>query len=268
MLKAKSDLGLGRMDIDVNIIAGKGDIEHRYRMPPHHEHSLIGVLHGAAQEAAPNPAPIDEEAEVAAAGARKRRGADKARDAGQQLPFFYLDHGLGGLQPIDLDQGIAQAATSRGLKSHPPLDDEAEPHLGEGEAILAHQIGDVTAFRCHRLEEFEASRNIAEEIAHRDRGPLRAASFLFFDHCAIFEGEVGSRYLTCGAGQNLYFGDGGDAGQRLTPEAKAGNGFEVGHDVDLACGVAMEGKLDLIGGDADAVIADPDQANPAATSLD
>ena len=78
MLIAESDLGLGRMDIDVNVLTGKGDIEHSDGMPAHHEHPLIGILHSVAHEAALNPAPIDEEAEVAAAGAGKRRGADEA----------------------------------------------------------------------------------------------------------------------------------------------------------------------------------------------
>ena len=80
--------------------------------------------------------------------------------------------------------------------------------------------------------------------------------------------KVGSCYLVPGTGQNLDLGHGGDAGQRLAPEAKAGNGVEVIHSVDLARGVAVEGKLDLIGGDADAVIADTDQAHPTTAGFD
>ena len=53
-------------------------------MPADHEQAVVGFFQGIGGHTALHPAPVDEEAQVAAAGAGERDRAGEAGDAGQQ----------------------------------------------------------------------------------------------------------------------------------------------------------------------------------------
>ena len=67
LLIAEFYLGFRGMDIYIDILRWKGDINHGDRVFPRHEQSPIGILCGATEKPAMHPASIDEEAKVAPA---------------------------------------------------------------------------------------------------------------------------------------------------------------------------------------------------------
>ena len=70
------------------------------------------------------------------------------------------------------------------------------------------------------------------------------------------------------AGGDLQARDRGDAGQGLAAEAQGGDGLQVREAGDLAGGVAGQGQGQLVGGNAGAVVAHPQELDPALFQVD
>ena len=86
-------------------------------------------------------------------------------------------------------------------------------------------------------------------------------------HRAPLQGEGGPQILLRRAGEQLDAGDGGDGRQSLPPEAQGADGLQIVLGAQFAGGVAEEGGLRLGGGDAAAVVGNPDEAHAAVLDL-
>ena len=117
------------------------------------------------------------------------------------------------------------------------------------------------------FQELEPGGGVVEQVAHHHCGALGAAGLLPVHHRAALQGEGGPQILLRRAGEQLDAGDGGDGRQSLPPEAQGADGLQIVLGAQFAGGVAEEGGLRLGGGDAAAVVGNPDEAHAAVLDL-
>ena len=152
----------------------------------------------------------------------------------------------------------------------PGKEDEARVRVRErqtGEEFLRALL-----FGCGRFQKFETGGDGGEEVADfDDRSLVQAARPLLGEH-AVFHLDEGRIGLGVFRGAESRFhaeaGHGSDARQGFAAESEGTDVPEIVHAGYLAGGVARDGQLQLGGGDAHAVVPDPDKALPAVFQRD
>ena len=149
------------------------------------------------------------------------------------------------------------------------VDEHGELHVGKGERERVHHVAGTPRLpSCARAEicggrgnartgrrRASSSRSDAPERPQLERAAVRCAT----------ANPTGSRDR---AGRARDVGDGGDARQALRRESRALQRVQVAFGVQLARGVPAKRQLDLIRGDAVAVVGDEDAFGAAAVELD
>ncbi len=154
---------------------------------------------------------------------------------------------------VEFDFVVAEAADGDGGIGHGEI---AEPFHAAG--LLG----------CWGAEEFSAGGGVEEEVAD-------------FDHCSdgaaggdgvlvlIAGGVDFSAFVVIfGSGLDGEARDRGDGSEGLASETHGGDLVEVVGFGDFAGGVGGEGELDLVGGDAAAVVGDADEFDAALLEFD
>ena len=234
-----------------------GEIDDGKRVASTLEAAAVALLEGEGEGARGDRPAVDGEQDplpVAAAQLRLRDGAGDRRPVeGQHLP---------GRRPtIDGGEGGGQTRPRR-LEGRPALDQrsKAQPGVEEGELLDDLQAGGC--LRRLALEELEPGGCVGEEVADLDHRARRRA------RRTLLEDPPGAQVDPAARARALDVGDGGDARQRLAPEAERRDRLEVGEGGDLAGRVALKSERELVGRDSAAVVDDPDQVAPRAAHLD
>src|ERR1019366_6948182 len=144
----------------------------------------------------------------------------------------------------------------------------AEADLGMGEG----QIGDG-AHRGRRLaalaaEEGGAGRRVVEGVAALDRRARGTSRGPILQDLAGPGMQQPGAVLSGGAAGDPEVADGGDAGQRLPPEAEAPDPGEVVDGPELGGGMAGDRQTELVTGDAGAVVGHHDAYQTASLQVD
>ena len=126
----------------------------------------------------------------------------------------------------------------------------------------------LAKLRALRLQKLEAGGRVEEQVLDGQDGAGRRANAGPLDQAAAFEPQPRAHRLVPRARDQRHTANGGDARQGLAPKAKRADVEQVLGLAHLARGVTLERRLDLGGGDADAVVGHADQPLAALTDLD
>ena len=110
------------------------------------EQVSIAILCGSGEDATAHPAAVDEEAEVAAAGAGQRRRADKAGSDKNLVSSIYFEHLLSCFQAVNCSDDISEVAVAGCVECQASIKREAEFHLGVSQCVLGQEVSDVAVF--------------------------------------------------------------------------------------------------------------------------
>ncbi len=258
---AEADLGLGRVDVDVDLVAGEIDEQSEDRMAVAGEQVLIGGADGADQQAVLHRAAVDEQilvvGDAAVEGGKAGDAAQAGRAAGiidREAVFGQVAVGQGGdaRRPVvaGLDGKRAAAVMVEG---------EADVGPRHGEPLHHVEAGGI--FGPLGAQELAAGGDLAEQILDRDAGAGRQRGRPLRRQRAI----VDDARPAVGAADPAFDGDAGDAGdrrQRLAAEAQSGDRVDLVAG-QLGGGVALERQRDVGRRHAAAVVGDLDPGKTA-----
>ena len=268
---AKAHLGLGGMDVDVDLPRVAGDEQDRDGMAALREIVEIGGAQGAGDQLVAGGAGVDEEILRQRVGLVEGRQADIAGEA----------HALA--QSVDaqrvgdelLAQGLTHALAlprfarpaGRPVEGRADVAGEGKARLRTGEREPAHDLGAGLRFASVGLEEFQPRRRRREEIARLDaRSPgMRGRTRRAFD--AVLDAHLEGLRRAARAGADFEPRNRGDRRQRLAakPQRRDRREIAVGN---FRGGVTLDREREIVGVHAEAVVADPDQASPARLDRD
>ena len=184
---AEADLGLGGVDVDVDFLGRNGQVEHDHGEAAGGHDAAVGLADGGREEAVADPATVDEEGDIGAGRALEVGLRDEAVNAkglaGREFDEL-VDEGCA----VDGEEGVAEVAVAGGADALAVAVVKPERDVGMAEGGASDGGDDVTEFGALCLEEFEASRDGAEEAAHGDLGAAGAADGAFLDD-ALVAGE-------------------------------------------------------------------------------
>ena len=267
LFRAEFDLLLGRVDVHVHGVEAGVQMQHAAGELAHHLLVGIGLLHRGGHGAAFHIPAVHKKVLIApgppAAGGQGGKAGDRhllagAADRHEAQGQIPAQHGV---------EGGLELPVAGGAQLLLPVPEEFDAHLRMGQGHPLHHGKAGRPFGGVLLHEFQAGRGIVEQVPHHHRGTLRAPRLVPGDHRAPLQGEGDPQLRPLSAGEQFHPGDGGDGRQRLPPEAQGADGLQVVFASDLAGGMAQEGGLRLPGGDAAAVVGDPDQGHAAVLDL-
>ena len=113
-LLLETHLAFGRVSINVHVFIGDADVQGRQRIAFYLKEAQVGLFNGEGQHPALDPAAVDEEGHVGAVGAGQagRAGETVHLVAGLRVLPMDLQHGGGGLGPVDRQQGFPGEAVA------------------------------------------------------------------------------------------------------------------------------------------------------------
>ncbi len=196
---AKADLGLGGMDIDVNLFGRHFEEEKDNGKAGGRKDVAIGLGEGVEDEAVADETAIDEDVDGVAVEFLELGFGDEAGDAKEAgvgsfvvlvaLPGWGLgqagaaevhlggerEHEDGGFAAEDLEEAVG-GARDRGCDEQGlGAGVELEVARGVGEGVMGDEGGDVGELGLFGFEELAAGRGIEEEVANGDGGTDRNA---------------------------------------------------------------------------------------------
>ena len=268
LLADELDLGLGGVDVDVHAVEPGGEVEDAAGELAHHALVLVGLLQGGHEEAGLDEAAVDKE-ELAVPGAPAAGGqGGEALHGDAVLPgALHGEHAQGQLPAQHGVEGGGEPAVPGGEELLSAVPEELEGDLRPGQGLPLDGGKDGGALGGVLFHELEPGGGVVEEVPDHHGGALGAAGLLPAGDRAPLQGEGHPQVVAVGPGEDLHPGHGGDGGQSLAPEAQGADGGQVVLGAHLAGGVAEEGGLHLGGGDAPAVVGDPDVGHAAVLDL-
>ncbi len=243
---AESHFPLGRVDIDIHLDWVEAEGQHSHGEHSPRETGAHGLAQGEKNSPVLDRAAVDQDVEPLAQAGRVLRGAQEPGD-GYPLPF-----------PGQGDENLRRLFS-------PEIPDPALEPGGRGEGKYGLAVAGQEKRRARRpqcpgddlaldvppldpvgLEKLAPGRGVEEELAHPDRGPLgRPAVGGFQDASPGYPDPVGGQFPR-GTGNDFQQGNPGDAGQGLPAEPHGlhpGEGLVAG---ELAGGVPLQGKQDIV----------------------
>jgi hypothetical protein len=282
-LLAEADFGLGRMDVDVDLVRGHLEEDEDNGKRCGRDDVAIGFADRVQDEAVADEALVDEDVDGVAIELLQFGLGDEAAHAqrsgiGRGVVFIALPRrrlgqsgaveGSLGCHGDELVEGVAaedlvdalgglrdrrrdEQGVGRGV--------QLEMLLGMGERVMCNQCCYMRELGGFGLEEFAAGRSVEEEIADRDGGSGGKAGVFDAIDFSADDFDAGPAVFACGAGFELDAGDGGDGRKRFAAEAEGGDGEQVVAGADLGGSVALEGQQGVVADHADAVVGDADE---------
>ena len=236
------DLALGGMYVDIDVIGGEVDLHDCQRVALGREQRMVGLLDGKGKAAVLYPASVDKERDVLPVAAVRVGWADVTRDADRlvavRIALADLDHGLGDVQPVYLDQHVAQGAVARRAKRDPPLVFQRKAHVRIGHRVPDDHVVDVPALGSVPAQELEAGGDVVEQVLDTDRRTAGVAVRLVPGHACALDAKARAHLLSGGAGEHGELRHGSDAGQGLPSETQGANVRQVFDLLQLARCVA------------------------------
>ena len=261
------------MDVHIDLRGIDGDIHHRDRMASGQQQRVIRLLDGGVEHAAEHPAMIDEEGHMLACALK---AAGQTSVTAHHRPFGIVvvavqaanrHHLLRHLQPINLHQHARQLTVAGRSEDLATLAGHAESNLRIGQRILLQQVQAVADLRVAALQELQAGRHRAEEIAHRQRRPDGRSGGSHIRQRAVLRANLRPLVRVAVPAEQGHIRHGCDTGQGLAAKAQRANMLQIVDLRHLARRVARQGQGQLICGNTRAIIRHADQLQAAIHQL-
>jgi hypothetical protein len=173
-----------------------------------------------------------------------------------------------GLAAERVDGPIGGGVPGPGGQGEAASRPEREGHVGPGEHEAHHRLGHVPRLGGRRPHELAASGGVEEEVPHLDGGAALPRRVLDPRGRAALGQDARAAPVLPGRGLEPEAGDRRDGRQGLSPKAHGRDGDEPGGVPELGGGVALEREERVLLGHAAAVVAHPDQREPALLDVD
>ena len=258
---------LGGVDVHVHHVEGQVDVEDAAGELALELAVGVGLLQGGGEEGrADHPAAAEEGLHGPGAPAGQGRG-DIAPD-GDVLPGpLHRHQGHGEVPAPGGVDGGEELPVPGGVELLPAVTDVPQGELRAAEGDLRHQGPHGGGLGGVGLHELQPGGGVEKELPDGDGGALRAPGGLHLPGDAPLQVEAGPGLGPPLPGDHVQAADGGDGRQSLAPEAQGADSGQVLGRAELAGGVAEKGGGQLPGGDAAAVVGDPDQGHAAGADL-
>ena len=125
---------------------------------------------------------------------------------------------------------------------------------------MLHQVNDIARLRGGALQKFAPHRGIEKEVANQESGACGSPHLLKRGLFRPLHHQMSAGESLRRLGDDLHHGHCADAGESLTPKAKAGDADQILRTPDLAGGMAQKSGSQLIPGDARSVVRDAYEA--------
>ena len=265
---AEAQFRLGRMHVHIDFLRRNIDEQRDHGIATSRHEIAIGGPHSSCNQAVANRAAVDDEIDAEPIRPVKRRQARVALDtdiaAGRGDRQCVL-HEVGPENTPETRQRMVQKPWRTGIEAQrrPFAIGQRKCDLGMGQRQALHRVYDGGALGPFGLHEFQARRRRVEEIAHFDIGTRRASSRS--QRCLAAPIDLDAVRLaraprTAGEGEPC---DSADGRERLAPEAKRENVGEV-IARQFRRGVPLDGKCQILGAHAGAVVRDTNELKSAA----
>src|SRR5437868_15125710 len=96
---------------------------------------------------------------------------------------------------VEFCQRRSDIACTARLQSGMFFNDQVEADAWITDCIAAQQLHDMPGLSTSAAHEFQASRYVIKQVAHRYSGTVQARSFSTLRHLTITQGHKGSRML-------------------------------------------------------------------------
>ena len=266
LLILKLDFGLCGVDVHIHAVGPQGEVEDAAGKLAHHLLVAVGLLQGCHHHPAFDVPPVDEKVLIAAAAPATGGQGDKAGNL-HVFPGTFDGHKAQGQIPAQHGvNGAFQLSISGGEQLLLPVPDELHGQLRVGQGQALHHGEHRRTFRGILLHKFQPGRGVIEQIPHQHGGTLGASRLLLLHQLSPFQGQGGAQTLAL-VGEQFHPGHRRNGGQSFPSEAQGADGLQVVLRGDFGGGVAEKGGLTLVGGDAAAVVGDPDEGHAPVGNL-
>ena len=263
---AEADLGLGRVDVDVDLLAGEVDEQRQHRMAVAGEQVLIGGADGADQQPVLHRPAVDEQILVVGDAAVEGRQAGDAAQSGGAAGIIDGEAVLRELavgQRRDPGRAVLAGLDRQGAAAV-MLEGEADVRPRHGEPL--HDIEAGAIFAALGAQELAPGGNPGEQLLDGDAGAGRQRRRPLPRELAVVD-DPRPAVGAANPALDRHPGDAGDRRQRLAAEAQGGDVLDrVARQ--LRGGVTFERQRDFRRRHAAAVVGDLDPLQSAPRQSD
>ncbi len=222
--------------------------------PPAGQASVTSLHNRLRHRPVLNPAAVDKHIDVAPVGIVQRRRRNKARHLdvvaqprqGQGLTCQ--------LSAMHLQQNLPHIAAAVGPHQHPVVVAVGKCNPRPGQRIPLHHPGHAPGLGSRGLQEPLSHRRVDKQLLNLQGRSLHGARRCLVLNLAAGKPEATAGGISLMAGHHGHVADGPDAEQGLAPESQGLNAIQPFRIRQLAGGVALEGQLQLVGGNAVPVV--------------
>ncbi len=255
LLVLKLDLGLGGMDIHVDILGVDIEIEEiRYLVALRHQ-PLVGRHHRLVEIGVTHVASVDEEILVSTLFLGRLGLAHKAVDAADRGLKLNRQQVLVDALAENIDNALAQAATLEIVHLR-PVARERERQLGIDQHDALEGTDDVVEFGAVGFEKLATGGNVEKQVLDQEVGTYGACTRLLTGKAGAGNGEMGAKLLGGQACFKLHLRHGGYRCQGLAAETHCPKIEQIVGKPDLGCGMTFERQSGIGLGHALAVVDD------------
>ena len=266
-LAAEFDLLLGGVDIHVHRVELGGQMEDAARKLAHHPLVGIGLFQCGHHGPGLYIAAVDEKVLISSRPPAAIGSGDKAGHRHLLAGAGHRKKAQGHIPAQDRVDRALELAVAGGEKLLLSVPEETDAHLRVGEGLPLHGGKGRRPLGRVLFHELEPGGRVVKEVPHHHGGSLGAAGLLPGEDRAPFQLQGDAHALLRRAGEQVYPGHRRDGGQGLPPETQGTDGLQIVLGADFAGGVAQKRGLRLPGGDAAAVVGDPNERHAAVLNL-
>ena len=217
-LVVKSDLGLGRVDVDVDARRVDVEVKEIARVVPFGDQALEGGENGTGQIGTLDKTTVDEQELLASLGTGILGLVNETADLDNVGVFLDRDQLV---VSVGLEDGYDPSAQSRRgeLVYQGVVAVQFESQFGVGEGYADEFVGDAGKLERIGLEEVPPRRDVEKQVLYRQgRTDGRRERFRFFILRA-FDADAHAQLVFRPACGQFDLGNGGDGSQGFAPEA-------------------------------------------------
>ena len=260
---AETDLDLGRVNVDVDLLRRQLEKEEGHGIAAGHQQAAVGFLERVAQAPVPDTAAVDKHILHLGRAAFAGRVTDVAAQHDRTLPCFERVELVAHLRTEEKPEALAQPGRGRDLVNVLGVMAQCQVQLRMGQGQTRERLAHVTHLGRRAAEKLAAHGRIEEEMLDLQTGPGRAVPGTRLGKLSAVTGKLGAKGVIVRPRLQRDLGNAADRGQRFAAKAQGHYAEEILGVGQFAGRMAGEGQRQILGGDAAAVIHDADQLDAA-----
>ena len=266
-LVVESDLGFGRVDVDVDARRVDVEVEEIARVVPFGDQPLESGEDSAGQIGTLDETAVDEQELLASLGTGILGFVDETADLDDVGVFLDRDQLVVG---IGLEDGNDPSAQSRGgeLVYQGVVAVQFESQFGVGKGHTDEFVRDAGKFDRVGLEKVSPGRDVEKQILYRQSRADGRRERLRFFILRAFDADAHPQLVFRPARGQFDLGNGGDRGQGFTPEAFGMQVKEILGRGDFRGGMPQETVAGIGRAHSAAVVRNLDQLSASLTDGD